>query len=110
VAEGEGEDPVLEVGADLVGHPRPSALAHPQAVEAVALELGLPGVVGRAGDSHRPAGLRDVAELLGQGEQAQPESEQHVILGHRVLLFASWLALGSVGERADAPAMAGASD
>ena len=41
-------------------------------------------------------------------EQAQPESEQHVILGHRVLL-ASRLASGSVGERADAPAMAGAS-
>ena len=86
VTEGEGEDAVLEVRADLVGHPRPAPLADPQPVEAVALELRLPGVVGGSGHPHRPAGLRDVAELLGQGEQAQPESEQHVILSHRVLL------------------------
>jgi hypothetical protein len=29
VAEGEGDDPVLEAGADLVGRPRPAALAGP---------------------------------------------------------------------------------
>jgi len=86
VPQGEGEHPVLEVGADLVGHPWLAPLPDPQPVKAVALQLRLPGVVGGSGHPHRPAGLRDVAELLGQGEQAQPESEQHVILSHRILL------------------------
>jgi hypothetical protein len=44
VAEREGEDPVLEVRADLVRHPRATALSDPEAVEAVALELLLPDV------------------------------------------------------------------
>ena len=102
---------MLEVGADLVRHPRPAALADPQPVEAVALELRLPAVVGGAVDPHLPAGLADVAELLGQGEQPQAESEQHVILCHCALLSElSCLATESVRERADAPAMAGASD
>src|SRR5215211_8373285 len=49
VTEAEGEDPELQMGPDLVRHPRPPALADPQAVEPIALELSLPDVVGRAG-------------------------------------------------------------
>ena len=86
VAEREGDDPELEVRADLVRHPRPPALADPQAVEAVASSFGFQRVVGGATHPHLPAGLRDVAELLGQGEEPQAVAEQHVIMGHLVLL------------------------
>src|SRR5215207_9106795 len=106
--QGEGDDPLLEMGADLVGHPRAAALPDPQSLHAPAVDLALPAVVGRALDPHRPAGGRDVAELLRQGEAAQAESEQHVILSHRVLLvrFSIWPSR-SVRSRADAPGPAG---
>jgi hypothetical protein len=74
MAEREGHDPLLQVGADLVGHPRPPALAHVERLEPPAVDLPLEPVVGRAVDAHRPAGGGHVAELLGQGEQAQAES------------------------------------
>src|SRR5262245_8615255 len=112
VAEREGEDPVLEVGPRLVWHPRRPTLANPQAVEAIALELRLPGVIGRARHAHLTAGLGDVAELLGQREQPQAVAEQHVIMRHRMRSFLSLIGveLGSLSASADAPAMAGASD
>src|SRR5512132_975054 len=46
MAEAEGEDPVLEVGPELVRHPRAPALSDPKSVESVALKAWLPGVVG----------------------------------------------------------------
>jgi len=61
---------------------RTPALADPQRLKAEALELALQPVVGLAADAHLPAGLRDVAELLGEREQAQPIAEQHVIIRH----------------------------
>ena len=98
------------MGADLVRHPRAAALAHPQRLEPPAVDLRLERVIGRAVKAHQAAGLGDVAELVDQGEQTHSLTEQHVILCHRVLLSALlWLAPRSVSERADAPAMAGAS-
>jgi hypothetical protein len=82
MSEREGRDPLLEVGIDLVGLPWPPSLPQPPRLETEALELALPAVVARAVHPHHPAGLRDVAELLGQREHPQAESEQHVILRH----------------------------
>jgi len=87
VSEGKGDDALLEVGAELVGHPRSPALAHLQGFQAPAVDLALPAIVGRAIDPHRPAGGRDVAQLLGEGEQPQAESDEHVMLCHRLFSF-----------------------
>src|SRR3954454_12106539 len=57
------DDPLLEVRADLVGHPRPAALTTIQRFQAPAIDLGLQAVVGRPIDAHRPAGLGEVARL-----------------------------------------------
>jgi hypothetical protein len=109
VAQAEAHDPLLEVGADLVRHPRAPALADPQGLEPVAVEPALEAVVARAVHPHRPAGGRDVAELVGQGEQPQAESDEQVILCHATLLSVG-VVTPSLSERADAPAAAGASD
>jgi hypothetical protein len=82
MAERERHDPLLKVRADLVRHPRPPPLPDPERLQPPALDPTLEPVVGRAIDPHRPAGRRDVAELLGQREQAQAKSEQHVMLCH----------------------------
>jgi hypothetical protein len=74
------------VRADLVRHPGPPALADRERLEAPAVDLALKPVVGRTVDAHRPASGGNVAELLGQREQAQPESDQHVMLRHAALL------------------------
>src|SRR3712207_8982710 len=41
----------------------------------------------RAVHAHRPAGGRHVAQLVGQREQAKTESDEHVMLSHRLLLL-----------------------
>jgi hypothetical protein len=62
-------------------------------------------------ETHRAAGGGDVAELLGEAEQAQAESDQHVMLCHATLLKTSvGVVTPSPSERPDAPAAAGASD
>src|SRR5215211_4999898 len=110
MAEREGHDPLLEVGADLVRHPRPPALSDPERLKPPAVDPALEPVVARAVDAHCPASGGDVAELLGQGEQAQAESDEHVMLCHRALLSIRLVAVTlSLSERADAPAAAGAS-
>jgi hypothetical protein len=110
MGERKRHDPLLQVRTDLVRHPRPPALAHIERLEPPAVDAALEPVVGRAVHPHRPAGGRDVAELLGQREQAQPKSDQHVMLSHRALLRGSVVVVTpSLSERADAPAAAGAS-
>jgi hypothetical protein len=81
MAEREGDDALLEVGADLVRHPRAPALPDPQRLQSPAVDPGLPAVVGRVVDAHLPAG-RANADLLRQRGQPQAESEQHVIMRH----------------------------
>src|SRR5690606_42025763 len=88
------------MGADLVWHPRPAALADAQAVEPVALELWLPAVIGRAGDPHLPAGLAHRAQLLGQRKEPQAVAEQDVIMGHRACSFRASMCGDSVLEMA----------
>ena len=58
------------------------------------------------------AGLGDASQFLRQGEQPQAESEQHVIMSHRMRSFLSLIGVEqrSLSARADAPAMAGASE
>jgi len=105
VRERERHDPLLDVRADLVGHPRPAALADVQGLKTPAIDLALEAVVRRAVDRHQPARLADVAQLLGQREQPQAVAAEHVMLCHqRCSPFVSWRTEGSLSRRADAPA------
>jgi len=52
----------------------------------VAVDLPLPGVIGRAVDPEGPARRRH-ARAGGLGEQLLAVAEQHVILGHLLLLL-----------------------
>jgi hypothetical protein len=100
-----------EVGADLVWHPGPAALSDAQRLETPAVDLGLPAVIGRALDPHRPAGGRHIAQLLGQREAAQTESEQRVMLCHVLLLLPLVWSLKEREEARGRPGqLAGASD
>ena len=82
VAEGEGHDALLDERTGGVGHARLAALAGPQQLQAVALGLGLPSIVGRVVDAHHPAGGADAAEFLGESERAQSLAVQYVFGGH----------------------------
>jgi hypothetical protein len=86
VPERERHDPLLEVRADLVGHPRTPALAHVEGFQAPAIDPTLEAVVGGAIHAHRAAGGRHVAQLLSEREQPQAESDEHVMLCHPALL------------------------
>jgi hypothetical protein len=81
VGDREAQDPLLDHLRELVGHLRAAALPRPQHLEPVALDLALPGVVGRAVDPEDPAGGRDVG-AGGLGEELLAIAEQDVILGH----------------------------
>ncbi len=82
VAEGEGEHPLLDDLTGLVGHPRRPTLAGPEHLEARAQDRAPPAVVGRRVNAEDAARRADVAELGGQAEQPQPESEEDVIIDH----------------------------
>ena len=86
VPERERDDPLLQVRADLVGHPRPPALADVSASRPQRSTRCFQAVIGR-----RPRPSRDTpprrAQLLGQREQPQAKSEEHVILCHRLALL-----------------------
>lgn len=87
VGEREGEDPLLEVGAELVRHPRSSALPDPQRLQAPAVDPALPAVEGGVVDAHCAAGGAD-ADFAREREQARSKAEENVIMGHAALL--SW--------------------
>jgi len=89
MTQAEGDDPLLDHHRQLVGHLGPAALARAQHLQAVAIDLGLPAVVGRAMHAHQAARLRDPT-LGGQREQLQPIAEQHVILGHAACAPFTW--------------------
>jgi hypothetical protein len=55
----EGHDPLLDDRPELVGHDRPAALPRAQHLQALALDLTLPRVVGRPMDPERPARVGD---------------------------------------------------
>ena len=79
--ERERDHALLEVRADLVGHPRAPALPDPERLQPPAVDLALQAMVGRVVHSHRPA-RRAHPDLLGQREQPQAIAEQHVIMRH----------------------------
>jgi len=81
VGDREAEDPLLDHLRQLVGHPRTAPLSGTQHLEAVAIDLALPGIEGRAVHPEAPAGLRD-AGAGGLGKEGLAVAEQHVILGH----------------------------
>ena len=106
----KGHDPLLQVRADLIRHPGTPTLTHRKRLQPPAVDPSLEPVVSRAVNPHRPAGGGHVAELLGQREKPQPESDQHVMLCHAALLRGRLVVVTpSLSERADAPAAAGAS-
>jgi hypothetical protein len=90
VAEREGDDALLQVRPDLVGHPRPATLAHVERLKTPAINALLQAVGGRAVHAHRPAGGRHIAQLIGQREQAQTESGERVMLCHRLSFHLVW--------------------
>jgi hypothetical protein len=94
MGEREGDDPLLDHRRELVGHPRPSPLARAQHLQPVAVDLSLPGVVGRAVDAEGATGVADRGPA-GEIEQLQPVAEEHVIIRHATQL----LSLGGEGAR-----------
>jgi hypothetical protein len=87
VPERERDDALFRMRPDLVGHPWPAPLADAQRLQTPPVDLGLPAVIRRSVDAHRPACRRDVAQLVGEREQAQAQSDEHVMLCHRLLLL-----------------------
>jgi len=81
MGEREGEDPLLEVGSERVRHPQRTALPDAQSLEAPAVDLLLPAVVGRVVHAHRPTGGTN-ADLACEREEAQAEAEEDVIIRH----------------------------
>jgi hypothetical protein len=77
----EGDDPLLQVRADLIRHPRSAALSDAQRLKAPAVDLMLAAVAGRLVDAHRPAGPT-YPNLRCQREQPQAIAEQDVIIRH----------------------------
>jgi hypothetical protein len=86
VRDREAHDALLDHLRQLVGHLRPAAFPGPEHLQAVTIDLTLPGVVGRAMHAERATGHRHV-RACGFGEQLLAVAEQHVILGHQLLLL-----------------------
>jgi hypothetical protein len=82
VTQREGDDPLLQMRADLVGHPRAPTLTDVERLEPPAVDALFEAVVGRAVHAHRPTRRRHVAQLVGQREQTKTESDEHVMLSH----------------------------
>jgi hypothetical protein len=80
MAQGEPQDPLLDVDRGGVGHPGATALPGPEDVQPEPVRLALPPLVAGVVDPHGPAGRSD-PDLLGQAQQPHPEPEQGIILG-----------------------------
>jgi len=80
VAQGEGDDALLDELARLVGHARWSPLARPEHLEARAQDRRAPAIVGRRVHAAGAARGAHVACLRGEAEESQPEREQNVII------------------------------
>jgi hypothetical protein len=89
VTRGEGHDPLLDDQRDLVGHLRPAAFARPEHLQALAIDLRLPAVVGRAMYPERPARMTN-RRARREIEQLQAIAEQHVILRHATPAPFTW--------------------
>src|SRR5262245_33546636 len=92
--------------ANLVGHPGAPALANVERLKTPTVDALLQAIVGRAIHAHRATRGRDVAQFLGQREQPQAESDEYVMLCHRLSLPTGFAA-GRLSRRADGPAQLG---
>jgi hypothetical protein len=108
VGDREREDSLLDHPRQLVGHLRAPALAGAEDLGPVALDLPLPGVVGRAMDPEGPTGLRHRGPA-GEVEELQAVAEQPVIIGHAAHFLSPLLGGegGRVCRAADASQPAG---
>src|SRR5689334_6455612 len=79
--ERERDDLVLNEHRELIGHLRTTTLSRAQHLQALAIDVHLPAVIGRAMHAHYPTRLRN-PELTSQRKQSQAIAEQHVILSH----------------------------
>jgi hypothetical protein len=79
VAQGEGQDLLLEVLGGGVGHPRSSAFPGPKDLQPKPVDLLLPPVVRGVVDPHGPA-RGPHPDLLSKAKQPHPEPEQGIIL------------------------------
>jgi hypothetical protein len=86
VGDRERDDALLDQHRELVRHPWPAALARAQHLKPVAVDLLLPGVIGRAVDPKRPAGSRHRG-ASSQLKKLQAVAEQRVIIGHAAHLL-----------------------
>src|SRR5207253_10986483 len=75
---------------DGVGSLRPPALSGAEQLRTVAFQQLSPAVVAGGVDLHHSAGLPHAAELPSQGDDAQAEPEENVIIGHGGASFCSW--------------------
>src|SRR6266542_1780283 len=81
LAQGEGDDSLLEEGRELVGHARRTALTRPQDLQTVTLHEGSPAVIARAVIAELAAGPTN-ADVPGAREQTQTVTEEQIIIGH----------------------------
>src|SRR5712691_7423441 len=103
-AQRERDHLLLQMRANLVGHPRPPPLADVERLQAPAVDLVLPAVIGRVMDPHRPTRRTDT-NLLSEREQPPAIADQHVIIRHALSPQLVCLGrLSSLKERTDAPA------
>jgi hypothetical protein len=70
MAEGEGDHPLLDQHAVLIGHPRHPAFPLAQDLGAVAIQLPLPAVIGGGVNAHGATRGPDIAQLCGDGEHS----------------------------------------
>ncbi len=90
LAEGQGDDLLLEPRRDLVGHARRPALAGPQDHQPVAQDERPPVVIGRAVEAELAARATH-ANLFSAREKLQAMPIDEVIIGHGAVPFFWWL-------------------
>jgi hypothetical protein len=66
--KGEGDYPLLDQHAELIGHARRPALSRAQHLWTVPVQLPLPPVIGRGVDPHGPTRRPHIAQLGGDSE------------------------------------------
>ena len=81
IAQGKGDDALLDPWGELVGHPRQSALTWPQCVLTELQDLRPPVVVRRAMHPKGAASLAD-PDPGSVGEKRNTEAEEYVIMDH----------------------------
>jgi hypothetical protein len=106
MSEREPNDALLDERRELVGHHRSPPLARTQHLKAVAIDLGLPTVIGRSMHPERPTGVRN-RRAVRQIKQRQAIAEKHVILRHATPSELHWREARSLSRNTDSLRPAG---